>query len=350
MITAIYLALVDAPLGMVSAIVMLGPLTVSVLGSRGLLDLACVGVAAIGVAVLTLSQGMAGPTSLVGIWWALVAATAFGTYIHAGKRMSKAFDGLRGVAVALPLVAVLQAPLGLAFAEPGVLAPWTLVALAAAGVLATVVPFSLEITALRGLSMARMATFGLLLAFEPAIAAVAGLAIRGQGLTSVQFAGIGLVIVASAGSLGPRGWTRRIGAHNLEPMANPTVAGLARVSLFDGLSSRDLAEIAAVVEERAVPAGYVLTQQGEPGNKFFMIADGEVEIDVHGRVVRRLGPGDYLGEIALIMGGARTATAVTVVPSRLYVLNVSDFTALLRRQPRIENRVLTTVAARMRYR
>jgi len=47
---------------------------------------------------------------------------------------------------------------------------------------------------------------------------------------------------------------------------------------------------------------------------------------------------------------ARTATAVTVVPSHLYVLNESDFTALLLRQPRIENRVLTTVAERMRYR
>jgi inner membrane transporter RhtA len=218
MVTAIYLALVDAPLGIVSAIVMLGPLTVSALGSRGLLDLACVGVAAIGVAVLTLSQATAGPTSLVGIGWALVAATSFGTYIHAGKRMSKAFEGLRGVAVALPLVAVLQAPLGLAFAEPGLLSPWTLVALAAAGVLGTVVPYSLEITALRRLSMA---TFGLLLAFEPAIAAVAGLAIRGQGLRPLQLAGIGLVIVATTGSLAPRDWTRRIGAYNLELMANP---------------------------------------------------------------------------------------------------------------------------------
>jgi inner membrane transporter RhtA len=347
MVTAIYLALVDAPLGIVSAIVMLGPLTVSALGSRGVLDLACVGMAAIGVAVLTLSQGTAGPTSPVGIWWALVGATAFGTYIHAGKRMSKAFDGLLGVAVALPLVAMLQAPLGLAFAKPGVLAPWTLVALAAASVLGTGVPFSLEITALRSLSMA---TFGLLLAFEPAIAAVAGWTIRGQGLTSVQVAGIGLVIIASAGSLGPRGWTRGIGADNLELMANPTVAGLARVSLFGGLSARDLAEIAAVVEDRDVPAGYVLAQQGEPGNEFFMIADGEVEIRVHGRLVRRLGPGDYLGEIALILGGARTATAVATVSSRLYVLTESDFSALLRRKPRIENRVLTTVAARMRYR
>ena len=139
-------------------------------------------------------------------------------------------------------------------------------------------------------------------------------------------------------------------AGNLALMVNPTVAGLERVSLFRGLSSRDLAEVAAVVEEREVPAGQVLTEQGEPGDEFFMVADGEVEIRLQGRVVRRLGPGDYLGELALILGGVRTATAVTLVPSRLYVLNESEFTALLRRHPRIEERVLTTVAERTRYR
>ena len=68
------------------------------------------------------------------------------------------------------------------------------------------VPFSLELTALRSLSAA---TFGLLLAFEPAIAAIAGFAIRGQDLTVVQCAGIALVIVAGAASLGPRRWPAR---------------------------------------------------------------------------------------------------------------------------------------------
>jgi inner membrane transporter RhtA len=347
MVSAIYLALAEAPLGVVSAILMLGPLTVSALGSRGLLDLACVASAAGGVGILTLSQGTSGPISLAGIGFALLAAAAFGTYIHAGKRVAKELDGLLGVALALPIVAIVQAPLALAFGRPGMWDPSSLVALAAAGVLATVVPFSLEVTALRSLSMA---TFGLLLSFEPAIASVAGLVIRGEQLVPAQLAGIGLVIAASAGSLGPRGWTRRIGAYNRALMANPTVAALANVALFSGLSARDLGTIAKVAEERAVEAGAVLTEQGEQGHEFFLIADGEIEVLVDGREIRRLGPGDYLGEIALLFGGKRTATAIAAKPSRLYVLGEGAFTSMLRSQPRIEDKILTTVTERMRYR
>jgi inner membrane transporter RhtA len=346
MMSSIYLALVDAPLGVVSAILMLGPLTVLALGSRNWLDIACVAIATCGVAILTLSQGVAGPISLAGIGWALVAAIAFGAYIHTGKGVSKAFDGLQGVAIALPLVAILQTPLGVLFAGPGLFEPATLGALAIAAVLATVFPLSLEITALRSLSMA---TFGLLLAFEPAFAVLAGFVIRGEALVPVQLVGIGLVIVASIGSLGPRGWTRRFGADNRRLMADPAVTSLARVTLFDGLSAPDLAAIAKVVERRAVPAGAILTVQGELGDEFFMIADGEVEIDVDDRDVRHLGQGDYLGEIALISGGSRTATAVALKPTRLFVLPEAAFTALLVRQPRLEDRILTTVADRMRY-
>src|SRR5262245_24989326 len=270
MMSSIYLALVDAPLGVVSAILMLGPLTVLALGSRDWLDIVCVAIATCGVAVLTLSQGVGGPISLVGIGWALVAAFAFGLYIHTGKGISKAFDGLQGVAIALPLVAILQTPLGILFAGPGLWEPATLAALGIAAVLATVLPLSLEITALRSLSMA---TFGLLLAFEPAFAVVAGFVIRGEALVPIQLIGIGLVILASIGSLGPRGWTRRIGAANRRLMADPAVTNLARVTLFDGLTAPDLAAIAKVVQFRSVPPGTTLTKQGEPGEEFYMIAD-----------------------------------------------------------------------------
>ena len=346
MMSSIYLALVDAPLGVVSAILMLGPLTVLALGSRDWLDIVCVAIATCGVAVLTLSQGVGGPISLVGIGWALLAAVAFGAYIHAGKGVSQAFDGLQGVAIALPLVAILQTPLGIAFAGPDLWEPATLVALGIAAVLATVFPLSLEITALRSLSMA---TFGLLLAFEPAFAVAAGFLIRGEALVPVQLIGIGLVILASVGSLGPRGWTRRMGAANRRLMADPAVTSLARVSLFDGLSAPDLAAIAKVVELRIVPVGAILTKQGEPGDEFYMISDGVVEISVDGHEIRHLGRGDYLGEIALLSGGPRTATAVASQPTEVFVLPEASFTSLLLRQPRLEDRILTTVADRMRY-
>jgi inner membrane transporter RhtA len=347
MFACIYLALDEIPLGVVSAILMLGPLTVSALGSRSVLDLGFVGLAAIGVMMLTLSQGTAGPMSLPGILFALAAAGAFAVYIYAGKRVGKEFDGLGGLAIALVVTTVLLAPLGLAYGRPGMWTTDVLIAISAAGLLATVIPYSLEMVALKNLSAA---TFGLLVALEPAIAAVMGFVIRGQQLAPIQLVGIAIVVVASAGSLGPRGWTRTIGAYNRALMINPTVAALARIPLFSGLSARDLKAIASVAEERDAEPGDVLTKQGARGSEFFIVAAGEVAIDVNGEEVRRLGPGDYLGEIALVFGGNRTATATASSPTHLYVLGESSFMALLKSQPRIEDKILTSVSDRMRYR
>src|SRR5262244_1888901 len=92
---------------------------------------------------------------------------------------------------------------------------------------------------------------------------------RGPGPMAV--AGIGLGILAAAIGRGPRRWTRRIGAYNRTLMIDPRVAALAKVPLFSGLSARDLNKIASVAAERHAPAGEVLTQQGAPGDEFFVI-------------------------------------------------------------------------------
>lgn len=133
-------------------------------------------------------------------------------------------------------------------------------------------------------------------------------------------------------------------------MADPTVAALARVPLFSGLSARDLAAIGSVAAERQVAAGTELTHQGDPGDEFFIVGDGEIGIEIDGHEVRRLGPGDFLGEIALVFGGPRTATAVATQPSTLYVIGRPDFDAMVKRYPRIEDKILTSVSERMRYR
>jgi inner membrane transporter RhtA len=346
MVALLYLALAQAPLGAVSAILMLGPLTVSALGSRGPIDLGAVALAAIGVAFLTLSQGGTGPLSPLGIGLALGSAAAFALYIHTGKEVGKHLEGLSGVVIALAIVSTVLAPVGAGFAGPALFAPATLLALAVAGLLASAIPFSLEVNAMRSLSAA---TFGLLLSFEPAIGAIAGFLIRSEALALGQVFGIALVVLAGIAALGPRGWTRRIGAANRALMANPKIAALGRIPLFDGLSARDLGTIATVAEERDVAPGTVLTEQGQPGDEFFVVANGEVAVDVDGGVVRRLGPGGYLGEIALLSGGNRTATATAVAVTRLYVLDQDAFGALLRGQPRIEDKILTTVSERMRY-
>ena len=342
-----YLALERAPLGIVSAVIMLGPLAISAWGQRGVLDVLLVGVAAVGVAILSLSHGTGGEIEPIGIVFALAAAASLAAYIVAGKTVGKLLPGLNGLALALLVAAVIQTPLGLAFAKPGMWALDVLAALAAAGVLATLVPFALEMTALRSLSMA---TFGLLLAFEPGIASIVGFVVRGQDLTLQQILGIGLVVVASAATLGPRGWMRRIGRYNRELMADPRTVAFSRVPLFNGLSTKEVASIAASAEDRDAAAGDVLTEQGAPGDEFFIVDTGAIEIRQDGKELRRLGPGDFLGEIALVFGGTRTATAVAAEPTHLFVLSKAAFDRMIKSQPRIEDKILTTVSERMRYR
>lgn len=342
-----YLALSHAPLGIVSAVLMVGPLAVSAWGQRGVLDLLLLGVAAVGVAILTLAHGTAGELEPIGIAFALGAAVSLGAYIVAGKRVGKLFEGLNGLAITLLVAAAIQTPLGLTLALPGMWAPDVLATLAVAGVLATLIPFALEATALRSLSMA---TFGLLLAFEPGIASIVGFLVRGQSLTVIQILGIALVVAAAAGTLGPRGWMRRIGRYNRELMADPRTQAFSRVPLFNGLSVKELASIASSAEERDAAPGDVLTEQGSAGDEFFIVDSGEIEIRQDGRELRRLGPGDYLGEIALVFGGTRTATAVAAAPSHLFVLHKDAFDRMIKSQPRIEDKILATVSERMRYR
>jgi inner membrane transporter RhtA len=342
-----YLALSHAPLGIVSAVVMVGPLAVSAWGQRGLLDLALLGIAGVGVAILSFAHGTAGELEPIGIVFAFGAAVSLGAYIVAGKRVSKLFDGLNGLAVTLLVAAAIQTPLGLAFGKPGMWAPDVLATLAVAGVLATLIPFALEMTALRSLSMA---TFGLLLAFEPGIASVVGFIVRGQSLTPMQIVGIALVIAAAAATLGPRGWMRHIGRYNRQLMADPRTQAFSRVPLFNGLSVKELAAIASSAEERDAAPGAVLTEQGSAGDEFFIVDTGEIEIRQDGRELRRLGPGDYLGEIALVFGGTRTATAIASAPSHLFVLHKDAFDRMIKSQPRIEDKILATVSERMRYR
>jgi Cyclic nucleotide-binding domain/EamA-like transporter family len=260
--------------------------------------------------------------------------------------------GLSGLAVALVIAALVQTPLGIALAKPGIWDAGVLGTLALAGVLATLIPFTLEAVALRTLSMA---VFGLVLAFEPAIAALAGVVIRGDQLGIQQLIGILLIVISAAGSLGPRGWIRRFIPDRAEETVDITdrgglVEALQHVEFFRNMDGETLARIAASAEIRNADAGAVLTVEGEQGDEFFVIDAGEVEVTVRGARVRVLGHGDFFGEIAILFGGLRTATAVASVPCRLFVLNRPAFMELLRSNPGIEDQVMVSVSERMRYR
>lgn len=123
---------------------------------------------------------------------------------------------------------------------------------------------------------------------------------------------------------------------------------LRRVPLFSRMNSRALEEVGRLADEIDVPRGRELMREGDRGREFFLILDGEVGIERGGRRLNRLGPGDFLGEIALLDGGPRTATAVTDSPVRLLVLGQREFHSLIDEFPDVRTAVLEALAHRVR--
>jgi CRP-like cAMP-binding protein len=123
---------------------------------------------------------------------------------------------------------------------------------------------------------------------------------------------------------------------------------LERVPLFAGIDRGGLEEIARIVDEVDVPAGTVLTHEGRHEGYFFVIVSGTVRIDRGGRTINTIGPGEFLGEIALLDGGPRTATATTEAPSRLLSMTNERFHLLLGASESVRTAVLEAVGQRLR--
>jgi CRP-like cAMP-binding protein len=132
-------------------------------------------------------------------------------------------------------------------------------------------------------------------------------------------------------------------------VADPIVVALSRVPLFAGLSADDLATLATVTSRRSLDVGMVLTTEGEVGEEFYVIERGVVTITARDQLLRTLGPGDFLGEIAIVFGGTRTATAVATEPGSLLVLPKPDFLELLAANTSIEDKILSTASERLRH-
>ncbi len=190
-----YSAIDRIPIGVAVTIEFAGPLAVAVAGSRRLLDLVWVALAAAGVGLLT--RGGGGALDPVGLGLAGVAAACWAAYILLSQRLGRVFSGADGLALATAVGFVLVAPVGVAQAG-GALGDWRVLAAGAGvGLLSAAIPYSLEIEALRRLP-ARV--FGVLMSIEPAVGALAGLVVLGEALRSREVAAIALVCVASAGA------------------------------------------------------------------------------------------------------------------------------------------------------
>jgi inner membrane transporter RhtA len=195
---AFYGALAHLPLGVAVTVEFLGPLVLTTVLSRRLLDLAAVLAAAAGV--LLISEALTVPfaeLSLVGIGLALGAGVCWAAYILLAGRAGAAFPGLDGLAIAMVVATLVVLPAGLAADDL-----FTLEHLSKGlglAVLSSLLPYSLELLALRRLAPS---VFGILLSMEPAVAALAGLVILGQHLAGLQVLGLGLVVLASVLVLG----------------------------------------------------------------------------------------------------------------------------------------------------
>ena len=122
---------------------------------------------------------------------------------------------------------------------------------------------------------------------------------------------------------------------------------LAAVPLFEGLSKQQLRRISRLMTRLDWPAGKVLTREGEQGDEFVIVLEGEVEVRQGDRVVATRGPGEYVGEIALLDKRPRTATVVATTPVLVEVLSRREFMSLLAEAPELSEQILATVAQRL---
>jgi CRP-like cAMP-binding protein len=127
-------------------------------------------------------------------------------------------------------------------------------------------------------------------------------------------------------------------------MPGPAVDLLRRVPLFSDLDNRELQEIAGSMKQRSFSTGQQIAVEGESGVGFFIIEDGDASVTVHGDEVRRLGPGDYFGEIALIAQTPRTATVTAESDLKTYGMTFWDFRPLVEETPGIAWKLLQSFA------
>ncbi len=192
-----YQALDRIPLGIAVTIGFAGPLLVAVIGSRRPLDVVWIALAAAGIVLLADPGG--GSVDPAGVGFALAAAACWMAYIYLSKRTGAASPDGSGLALAMAVGALIVLPAGVidaggALAEPDLLGSALVVALAS-----SVLPYSLELEALRRLPAA---VFGVLMSLDPAVAALAGFVVLGQDLGARELLAIAMVVVASAGAAG----------------------------------------------------------------------------------------------------------------------------------------------------
>jgi len=190
---AIYASFARIPIGVAVTVEFLGPLAVAVAGSRRPKDLVWVGLAALGVALLGLQPIT---PDWIGLGLALLAGALWACYILLAGPTGRHFEGVSGVTVASLVGAVLLAVPALSLGVP-VFDPYVFGVALAVGLLSSVIPYGLEMVALRRM---KPGLFGILMSLEPAAAALFALVVLGEALSPIECAAMGCVVAASVGA------------------------------------------------------------------------------------------------------------------------------------------------------
>ncbi|WP_267225305.1 EamA family transporter [Dyella silvae] len=191
-----YMSLRTIPLGIAVALEFTGPLTLAMFSSRRLLDFVWIALVIAGLALLLPLRGQMQALDPVGVMYALAAGVGWALYIVLGKKAGAAYGG-DAVTLGTSIGALLAIPFGIAHAGSALLSPTLMPYALGVALLSSALPYSLEMMALTRLP-AR--TFSTLLSLEPAVAAMAGVALLGEQLSALQWLAIGAIIVASAGT------------------------------------------------------------------------------------------------------------------------------------------------------
>lgn len=123
---------------------------------------------------------------------------------------------------------------------------------------------------------------------------------------------------------------------------------LRGVSLFRLCTDKELKDISSLADESKLPAGHVLIKEGAVGEEAFVIIEGKASVTLRGETLGELGPGDAVGEMALLDVSPRSATVTALTDLKVFVLEPRSFGELLNRHPSVGRLMMTALARRIR--